>query len=336
MKNTIIAKLSVIAGLKDCVKSRRATLVIAGLTRNLLAINHSFMLLRIKSAITYLLILIISGCTEPFYIQTDDADPRIVIYGVLTDHPNQQEVHISSTAPYFSEEPNPPVRGAKVSVTSSDGKTINYEEAPDTPGHYYAPLNWQVEEGKTYTLKVEVDFDKDGLPDLYEATTEVPMKAYLDSIDIAPITIMGHENYALNIYGQDSLEEQYYLFNFRVNGDVSGSKLTRSVLTDDIMFNGEYIDGLTIRYFDNISEYEKDSEERREESVYLQSGDLIEVETCLITKGYYNFILQCMNEKGGENPMFGGPPSNITTNISNGGIGYFTAYPSSLQSGYVK
>ena len=281
-------------------------------------------------------ILFLAGCTEPFDIQTDDADPRIVIYGVLTDHLNQQEVYISSTAPYFSEEPNPPVPGAKVSVTSSDGKIINYAEAQDTPGCYYSPSSWQVEEGKSYTLKVEVDFDKDGLPDFYEATTEVPMKAYLDSVNIAPITIMGHKNYALNIYGEDSPEEQYYLFRFHINGDFSSPKLTNSVLTDDIMFNGEYIDGLTIRYFDDISEYENDSEERRKESVYLQSGDLVEVETCLITKGYYNFIIQCMNEKNGENPMFGGPPSNIISNISNGGIGYFTAYPSSSQSGYVK
>jgi hypothetical protein len=29
----------------------------------------------------------------------------------------------------------------------------------------------------------------------------------------------------------------------------------------------------------------------------------------------------------GENPFFGGPASNIITNISNGGRGFFTTYP---------
>jgi hypothetical protein len=31
----------------------------------------------------------------------------------------------------------------------------------------------------------------------------------------------------------------------------------------------------------------------------------------------------------GENPFFGGPASNIITNISNGGLGYFTTYAGS-------
>ena len=281
-------------------------------------------------------ILFLAGCTEPFNIRTDDADPKIVIYGVLTDYLSLQEIYIGSTAPYFSEEPNPPVLGAKVSITPSEGKIINYTENPDSPGYYRSPSVWQIKEGKSYLLKVEVDFDGDGISDFYEATAEAPMRAYLDSIDIAPITIMGHKNYAINIYGQDSPEEEYYLFHFYVNGDVVLSKTTDYVLTDDAMFNGEYIDGLTIRYCNDISEYEKDSEERQKESIYLQSGDSIAVETSLITKGYYNFILQCMNEKSGENPMLGGPPSNIISNISNGGIGYFTAYPRSRQSGYVK
>jgi len=283
-----------------------------------------------------MMILVLSGCTEPFNIQTEDSDPRIVIYGVLTDSISAQEIIVSSTAPYFDNAENPSVSGARINITSSLNRTIQYEENPALPGSYRAPVNWRIEEGETYTLKVEVDFDGDGILDCYEATTTVASAVHLDSIDVAPITIMGHENYAINIYGQDTPEEEYYLFHFYVNGTLTTTKLTDFVLTDDVMFNGEYIDGLTIQYFDAISEYENDSEEDRKRSIYLKIGDKVEVQTCVIPKGYFNFVVQCMNQKEGENPLFGGPPSNISTNISNGALGYFTAYTTSLQSGYVK
>lgn len=277
-------------------------------------------------------ILILYGCTEPFDIQTDDAEARIVIYGVLTDKLSSQEIRITSTAPYFSDNHNPAVSGAKVTVSSSEGKLFEYQEATESPGYYRAPVAWRAKSGESYTLQVEVDFDEDGIPDYYEASTKVSHTAYLDSISVRPIRIMGHENYAVNVYGQDSPLEEYYLFMIYVRDSLVNSKITRYVISDDIMFNGQYIDGLTIEYFDSMTEYENDSEERRKESVYLEVGDGVAVETCMITKGYYNFIIQCMNQKEGENPLFGGPPSNITSNISNGALGYFTAYPTSVRT----
>ena len=279
------------------------------------------------------ILLVFAGCTEAFDMRTDDADPKIVIYGALNTNQNLQEIQISSTSPYFSQVPNPPVSGANVIITSSQNEEIEYMESPVKPGTYCAVNSWSPTEGETYTLSVEVDFDNDGYPESYEATTTVPSSLELDSIRVTPITIMGHDNYAINIYGQDPPEENFYLFNFYVNGELTNSEITNYIITDDVFFNGEYINGITVQYFDAISEYEKDSEEVRKQSTYLDSGDLLDVETCMITKGYYDFLSQCMSEKRGENPMFGGPPSNIISNISNGAIGYFTISANSRQSG---
>jgi hypothetical protein len=60
--------------------------------------------------------------------------------------------------------------------------------------------------------------------------------------------------------------------------------------------------------------------------MFLSSGDEVIVEYNRVEKGYYNFIEQAQHVKNGENPMFGGPPSNIQGNISNGAVGYFAAY----------
>jgi hypothetical protein len=111
-----------------------------------------------------------------------------------------------------------------------------------------------------------------------------------------------------------------------VNGDAVSEKLSRYVTTNDALFNGQKIDGLMLRSFDDISNWENDLPERRVNSVYLKSGDKLEVKMGMIPKGYYDFINQCISEIGRENPMFGTPSSNIVTNISNGAVGYFSGY----------
>lgn len=67
-------------------------------------------------------------------------------------------------------------------------------------------------------------------------------------------------------------------------------------------------------------------DEERKRNVFIRSGDEVIVEFCRVEKGYYRFIDQAQEVQNGENPMFGGPPSNIEENISNGAVGYFATY----------
>jgi len=284
----------------------------------------------------FFLSLIFVGCTEPFNIKTNDSEPTIVIYGVLTDEFKQQSVQITRSSPYFDNEPNPAISGAKVTIKSSDGKEFELFEDTENAGNYLSKNNWSAQSGINYTLNVDVDFKKNGTINNYQASTLFAPTAFFDSLKIVPMMIMGHANYALNVYGQDSEEEEFYLFRITINDSLATTALSQYILTDDILFNGQYIDGLTMQYFDDISEWENDSEEVRERSTYIKYGDKIDVELSIITKGYYDFITQCVREMGGENPMFGGPASNITTNISNGGVGFFTGYCSSKVSATVE
>jgi len=45
-----------------------------------------------------------------------------------------------------------------------------------------------------------------------------------------------------------------------------------------------------------------------------------------IERAYFDFISDCSRERRGENPFFGGPPSNISTNLSAGAVGCFTSF----------
>jgi threonine dehydrogenase-like Zn-dependent dehydrogenase len=99
------------------------------------------------------------------------------------------------------------------------------------------------------------------------------------------------------------------------------------VVTDDALFNGQYVRG-NIFMFDGdaVPERETEQEENGRNDYYLKPGDKVTIEMSAVSQGYLDFIRQCRREKNGENPMFGGPASNIVTNISNGGVGYFSGY----------
>ena len=268
----------------------------------------------------------LTSCTALIDIDTDDSEPIIVIYGTITDELRQQEVQISRSSPYFQNEPNASISRAIVTIESSDNKTYELFEIDTVPGLYRSFSPWAVTPGVTYNLKVQVDFDGDGHLDVYTASSTVPVKVHTDSIKLVPMNIMGYKNYAFNIYAPDSPDEDYYLFKYILNDTLATYKISTYRVADDKGINGQYISGLTIDYLGHIDNWETDSEDQRKRSIYLKPADVMILEISSIPKGYFDFINQCRREMRGENPIFGGPASNITTNISNGGCGFFSAY----------
>jgi hypothetical protein len=282
------------------------------------------------------LFFIFHSCTAPIDIDTNDSEPVIVIYGTITDELKQQEIRISRSSSYFQDEPNIRVSGAVVAIESSDKQIYELLEVDTIPGLYRSKSIWAAVPGKTYSLAVQVDFNGDGIKENYGASATVPSKFSLDSISLNPMNIMGHKNYALNIYGQEPPEDDYYLFKYIINDTLITTEISNYKTYSDAGINDQYLDGLTIDYFDHIDNWTTDTEEQRKRSTYLKAGDVIVVETSSISKGYHYFINQCRKEMYGENPIFGGPASNIVTNITGGGVGFFSGYCITKNSTTVK
>ena len=267
------------------------------------------------------------SCTAPIDINTRNSEPVIVIYGEITDEYKYQIIRITSSSPYFDEKANITVPDAKVWISSSDGNQYSFSGKKD--GYYTSDVIFSAIQGVTYTLTVEVDFNKDGIIETYEAKTTIPPIVPADSINMKLIDIMGYRHFALNVFMQEPVEsENYYLFKFIVNDSISNYKISDFLISDDQMFNGEYVDA-ALAYFEDATD-EKNIERNNNfggEIVYMANpGDKFRLQILNIEKGYYNFIRECIAEKYGENPFFGGPPSNITTNFSNEAIGYFSGY----------
>jgi hypothetical protein len=267
--------------------------------------------------------VLLSACTELIDIKTSDSSPVVVIYSVLTDELKYQRVMISRSSSYFNSEPNAGISDATVVIQSSADEWYPFVESDSIAGLYFSKNKFRVQSGLNYSLAVEVE-DK-GFKEKYEAFTTVPPTITADSLVFESFDFFGRKNYILYIQWQDSPEENYYLFNVLCNDSLLTAKLSDYRLSDNTLYKGQYVKGGLYRFSD-FSNWEKDSPENRKNFAYLKQGDIVAVKTSLIPKGYFDFIEQCQREQRGENPMFGGPASNIVTNISNGGLGYFAGY----------
>ena len=267
--------------------------------------------------------LLFVKCTAPIEINTRDSEPVLVIYGCLTNENQNQNIRLSRSSPYFYNAENEIVSNAKVSVSASNGREYTFEHK--AKGYYFSQRRFAVVPGMTYRLSVEVDINKDGVVELYEAETVTPPLVAFDSINITKMKIMGFLHYSLNIFMQEPFEtENYYLFKYVVNDSISNDLISNFIIQDDLMINGEYIDGVSITFFNSESDF-RDPENTRD-MLRVTQGDRIRLQIMNIEKGYYYFIRDCTMEKYGENPFFGGPPSNIYTNLPKGAVGYFTSY----------
>ena len=265
------------------------------------------------------------GCTERFEIKTDNSPPVIVVYGELNDELKFQEIMLSRSSAYFDDSPNRGITDAELSVRSSDGSVYRFDASDSLDGLYRSRSKFSMEAGSRYSLLIKVDFDRDGSAEEYEASSEVYATIVPDSLTIEPVDFFGRKNYILYAHFQAPEEESHYLFKIYLNDSSITAKLTDYRVTNDRLFRGQYAKGNLMRLKD-VSEREKDSPEERDRSVYIQTGDKIDVEISIIPKGYFDFIRQCRQEQDGENPMFGGPASNIITNVNKGGVGYFAGY----------
>jgi hypothetical protein len=139
--------------------------------------------------------------------------------------------------------------------------------------------------------------------------------------------------FSLNINAKDQENvDNYYFGKYSVNG-VWYQKISKYIAFNDVSLDGQYVKNLSVWNFNDIQDKSKFSDDDAKDMVFLTSGDSMVVEFSNISKAYFDFIDDCTHQKNGSNPMFGGPPANISTNISNGARGFFTAYAVSTVGG---
>ena len=273
------------------------------------------------------LILWGSSCTVPIDIKTENTEPVIVIYGCLSEDSVFQTIRISTSSPYFDMQPNQPVSDAIVSISSSDNQTYELIET-SVKGLYCTRDSMAAITGVTYHLSVQADIQRNGEMKLYEAKATMQRPFPVDSIGVRTMSIMGFKHYNINLYAQEMPGPDYYYIYSIINDTLISNKISHSIVFSDYGIDGKYMDGLPLMQFEDSGNDFFSNRDSRDEIPYnvVKPGDKITICISLIESGFRDFVEQAQRERRGENPFFGGPASNITTNISNGGVGYFAAF----------
>jgi hypothetical protein len=252
-----------------------------------------------KKIINYIFAFIFASsmfaCTKVVNYDLVETDVRTVIEARMIKD-SFALVRVTKTAPYLLNQPAPVVSNATVALSTSAGAV----EILDYVGNGYY-------KGKTIVGSVGPNY---GLTVAAEGKTYT---AYTKILEAVPFTIAGvnyvdgkgtfkDEGYYPTIKATLP-EDSYFLFNYFKNG-LLYRKEKSDVWVTDSKFIGTNIDGL-------------------EEPYPYQVNDVAKIHIYRITKEAFNFYddlgAQLVNDGG----FFSTPPSNTSTNFTNGAIGLF-------------
>jgi hypothetical protein len=240
------------------------------------------------------------SCQKEVKLDLDDAGPHLVIEGTVTDAAGPYTVKINRSVEFYTENSFPPVSGASVKISDSEGNTDSLKET--SPG-VYTTETLTGRSGITYTLSVQVQ------DTLYSAVSTMPFPVSFDSITFRKEGAFGNKNIRAVANFQDPPGiKNYYLFNEYLNG---------ALVTGDIfVFNDRLTDG---RYVSR--------DLRNSDDDVLHEGDQLEVQMYCIDGPVFDYFNQ-LDGSGGRGGAFNtaASPANPVSNISNGALGYFSAH----------
>jgi len=255
------------------------------------------------------------NCTERIDVKVDSSFTRLVVEGYVTTEKASHWVRLSTTSDYFYNQKAPAVRDANVSIVDG-ARFYALTESDSEPGTYYTSANFQGIPGKTYTLIIGgVDIDGDGTTEEYSASSMLNPVNPIDSIKLRQFNAFGQKGYEVQVYAWDSPQRDWYAFKVLRNRKLLTDTLYEMIVQNDEFFNGKYTNGITSQFL---------SLDKPDET--LEVGDTVTFEINGITEDYYNYIVEAQSQIFSQTPLFSGPPANISTNLDNGAIGFFTAY----------
>ena len=287
------------------------------------------MIFDLKSSVKVLTIatILVAACTERIDIKTDDAPSRVVIYGYIST--DTVSLRITRSAGYFTAERPEGVSKAVVTITDCDDNEIILTECETEVGLYLAEPFVRGVENRTYTLDVVFNHDDGSVKEHFQADAYLQDIHRIDSIGLRPVNLFGGIVQVL-LYADNFGENNNYAFFVAINDSIVNSTINRFMVINDSYFMGEtYIDGVECYFLFQNPEIEYRNE-------VLKTGDKVTLTINAISAEYASFISAAQSEIGGSNPIFGGPPANVPTNIrrisaSHGApapLGFFAAFPS--------
>ncbi|WP_051289116.1 DUF4249 domain-containing protein [Chryseobacterium daeguense] len=257
----------------------------------------------IKSLFVCSVFLAFIGCEEEIQLPLADESGKIVIEGAVDDAPGPYYVRITKSTKITQigsgdlSTGYPVVKNAQVILKDNNGQTENLIYYQDG---YYITQHFTTKPGDIYTLSVKVDGKE------YMATSQMPKKVNLDDLSYKKVSDQYLDRYLiLPVYTDPAEKGNYYKFKLT----------TRRISWVDVILDNDDIGNgqVNTRYISPVINYSK--------------NDTINVEMQCIDKPVFNYFRALPNVQLNGDPT-GVPPANPVSNISNGALGYFSAYTS--------
>ena len=247
-----------------------------------------------------------TACEKVVNVDLRNAEPKIVIEGIVDNGGNPATVRITKSVSFSNTASAPIVSGASVKISDNAGNNFTLTET--TPGVYTnSTLMGQI--GKTYTLTVQ----NAGVT--YTGKSTIPRQAPIDTI----------------------YQEKVTLPNSTPGGTASLGKIVSLVFTDIPGFgdnahvvqtiNGKIDNALIVGDDQFTDAANTPFQLYPNTNTKLKTGDVVKVELRFIDKAVFRYLIGIQEIQGGNTV-----PANPDSNLSGGCLGYFSAHTSETKT----
>lgn len=266
--------------------------------------------------------LIISSCTERIDVDLDQQEyARLVVEGAISTDTMAHLITLAKTADYFENQPPTPVSNAEVKIYN-DFEEYQLIEKPESSGNYFTESDVYGIVGREYQMSITLAEEIGGTKE-YNASSSIYPINPLDSIALEYWE--DFDVWEVKCYVWDPPTTDYYMFYVYRNGEPCNDTITEVFVVDDLLYNGNYTNGIGVAFLDQNYAHQK-----------LEPGDVVTLRVSRITEDYTNYLWSVQTEASYKIPLFSGPPANVQGNLDNGGFGAFAAYSNSYASTVVK
>jgi Domain of unknown function (DUF4249) len=247
-----------------------------------------------------------SSCEKVINVDLKNAEPKIVIEGIVDNSGSGAKVKITKSVSFSSTTAAPTVSGATVKISDDAGN--NFVLAETTPGVYTnATLLGQI--GKTYTLLVV----NAGVT--YTGKSTIPRQAPIDTIYQESVTIPGNAPGSAASIGKIVTLVYTDIVGFGDNVQVvqtiNGKLDNTLIIADDQFTDGS---DLPFQIFPNAN-------------TKLKTGDIVKQELRFIDRNIFRYLNGILEIQGGNTV-----PANPDSNLSGGCLGFFSAHTSQTKT----
>jgi hypothetical protein len=249
----------------------------------------------------------LTSCQKVISLDISNPAPQLVVEANISDKPGPYFVKLSRSSGFNNILDFPEVNGALVEISDTSG---NSETLTEWKNGIYVTNKLRGVPGQKYKLTIEVDGQTyESVSYMPYPVTEVFLTLSREVEDNPPVGGSGDPHpprYQVNYEIPDPFNvRNYYRFVTYHHSRQAGSRR---------VFDDQYHDGKMIT-----------DEFGLHDSIDYVPGDTVGIELQNIDQGTYNFFRTLRDGFSGLS-FLSASPANPISNISNNGLGYFSAY----------